>query len=236
VDFTSAAHAVLHVLKAQIGLDMWVVSRRDGEDFVVLAALDDGFGVATSDVVPWSDTYCARMVAGTAPRVVPDVRRAQAWRDADTAMYAEKVTHRARRLGPAPAPVRRPVLVEGPGSAHEAASEPRLDPSSQPEAALDSVDMLLALAREQLGMEVAFLGQFDGDERVIRNAAAVIELPVGPGFRQSREETYCQSHRGRTHGRGHPGRGGRPAARRHAGHPGTGDRRLPRRPRPAQHR
>lgn len=41
-------------------------------------------------------------------------------------------------------------------------------------------------------MDVAFLAQFDRGDRVIRNAATAIELPLGPGFRQPREETYCQ--------------------------------------------
>lgn len=406
VDFTSAAAAVLRTLKARVGLDVWVVARRDGEDFVVLAALGDGgFGIDVGDVLPWSDTSCARMVAGRTPCVAPDVHEvpasaeleaegnqagtcisvpittpdgallgmlcaagrtprsaelkaalplvelqagllgtllshelrleqetrraehaelqaftdpltglgnrrgwdaalaaeerrarryaspvavivvdldalravndagghdagdrllrraaavlrarvrtadllarlgggefgvllpetdlagatvlaaqlreelqaagmacslgvaarratdglAQAWRDADTAMYAEKVVHRARHLGPVAAPG---ADAEGPGPAPAAtprptATTPQPLPTAAPGPApqLDSIEVLLALAREQLGMDVAFLGQFDGDERVIRNAAARIELPVGAGLRQPREETHCQ--------------------------------------------
>lgn len=73
VDFASAAQAALLDLRDRVGLDGWLVARRDGDDYVVLAAADDVFGTQAGAVTPWEDSLCARMADGTAPMVAPDV-------------------------------------------------------------------------------------------------------------------------------------------------------------------
>jgi diguanylate cyclase (GGDEF)-like protein len=97
-----------------------------------------------------------------------------AWRAADVAMYADKLQAAGKRI---------PRQLIG--------RRTRVS-SSEPTAGLGSVDALLQLARRQLGMEVAFLGAFEGDNRRIRNAASIIELPIGPGYLEPRESTFCQ--------------------------------------------
>lgn len=68
--------------------------------------------------------------------------------------------------------------------------------SRSPEAAepvgVGSIDSLLELARAQLGMDVAFVGEFRGDDRVVSHAATGIDLPVGAGLLQPRDQTHCQ--------------------------------------------
>jgi diguanylate cyclase len=71
-DFASAATAVLAYLRRELGFDLALISRRDGEDFLVLRAEDGVFGVTEGAVLPWSDTYCARVADGRAPEVAPD--------------------------------------------------------------------------------------------------------------------------------------------------------------------
>ena len=70
-DFAGASREVLSFLHQRIGMDLWMVSRADNEDCVVLAAEDHGYGVKQGDVFRWADTFCSRMVRGDGPRVAP---------------------------------------------------------------------------------------------------------------------------------------------------------------------
>jgi diguanylate cyclase (GGDEF)-like protein len=70
-DFAGASREVLTFLHQRIGMDLWMVSRADNEDWVVLAAEDHGYGVKEGDVFRWADTFCSRMVRGDGPRVAP---------------------------------------------------------------------------------------------------------------------------------------------------------------------
>jgi diguanylate cyclase (GGDEF)-like protein len=79
-DFAGASREVLSFLHQRIGMDLWMVSRADNEDWVVLAAEDHGFGVKEGDAFRWADTFCSRMVRGEGPRVAP--------RTADVPAYA----------------------------------------------------------------------------------------------------------------------------------------------------
>jgi diguanylate cyclase (GGDEF)-like protein len=70
-DFAGASREVLSFLHQRIGMDLWMVSRADNEDWVVLTAEDHGYGVREGDVFRWADTFCSRMVRGDGPRVAP---------------------------------------------------------------------------------------------------------------------------------------------------------------------
>ena len=80
-DFAGASREVLSFLHQRIGMDLWMVTRTDDEDSVVLAAEDHGYGVREGDVFRWADTFCSRMVRGDGPRIAP--------RAADVPAYAE---------------------------------------------------------------------------------------------------------------------------------------------------
>jgi diguanylate cyclase len=80
-DFAGASREVLSFLHQRIGMDLWMVSRADNEDWVVLAAEDHGYGVKQGDVFRWADTFCSRMVRGDGPRIAP--------RAIDVPAYAE---------------------------------------------------------------------------------------------------------------------------------------------------
>ncbi|WP_328294272.1 EAL domain-containing protein [Kineococcus sp. NBC_00420] len=80
VDFTSAATATLEHLHRHVGMDTWAIARRDGDDYVVLSALDGGeVGLADGSVLAWADTFCASSVAGDAPRFSNRVDEVAAW-------------------------------------------------------------------------------------------------------------------------------------------------------------
>ena len=70
-DFAGASREVLSFLHQRMGMDLWMVSRADNEDWVVLTAEDHGYGVKQGDVFRWADTLCSRMVRGDGPRIAP---------------------------------------------------------------------------------------------------------------------------------------------------------------------
>ena len=78
-EFGRAAASTLGLLHRQFGYDLWMVTRIDGDDLVVLDCLDHGYGVAPGDVLPWSATLDWRMVNGQGPRVAPRVHDVPAY-------------------------------------------------------------------------------------------------------------------------------------------------------------
>ncbi|MGB8652303.1 MAG: EAL domain-containing protein [Mycobacteriales bacterium] len=69
-DFQQTAARVLEHLHATVGLDMWAMGRRQGDDWVVLSSAGadlNGLQLA------WSDTLCARVHEGLAEWATPDV-------------------------------------------------------------------------------------------------------------------------------------------------------------------
>ena len=68
-DFGEVAAGAVSFLHAQLGLDLWLVNLRDGQDLRVAAAA--GADVDVDVVVPWAETVCARMVRGEGPRCAP---------------------------------------------------------------------------------------------------------------------------------------------------------------------
>jgi diguanylate cyclase (GGDEF)-like protein len=70
-DFASAAQGVLRHLHNRLGFDLWMVTRTEGEDWIVLNAEDHGYGVTDGTVFRWADSFCAHMVEGRGPRIAP---------------------------------------------------------------------------------------------------------------------------------------------------------------------
>ena len=65
--FQEASEAVLNHLHEILGFDLWMVTRTEGEDWIVLQAADQGYGVSKGDVFRWTDSFCSRMVEGLGP-------------------------------------------------------------------------------------------------------------------------------------------------------------------------
>lgn len=71
--FEEAAASVLSFLRAELGLDMALVSRRVGAHSIVLAAQDARWGISEGDVRVWAETLCAATVDGRAPLIAPRI-------------------------------------------------------------------------------------------------------------------------------------------------------------------
>jgi diguanylate cyclase len=80
-DFHHASHAVIAFLREHVGFDLWMVTRTEGDDWIILEATPNGYGVEAGQVLPWRDSFCSRMVQG-APRVAPSAADVEEYRTA----------------------------------------------------------------------------------------------------------------------------------------------------------
>lgn len=80
--FPEAADSVVQMLQARLGFQLWMVTRTEGDDWIVLASQDRGYGVEPGQVFRWSDSYCSRMVDGDGPNIAPDASKLAAYVDA----------------------------------------------------------------------------------------------------------------------------------------------------------
>lgn len=55
-----------------------------------------------------------------------------------------------------------------------------------------AIARILDAVRGHLGLEIAFVSRYvDGEQRELTHVSTDLELPMGPGFREPREESYC---------------------------------------------
>lgn len=88
-DFDSAGRQVLAYLHRHLGFGLWMLTRTEGDDWIVLQTEDHGYGVAEGTVFRWADSFCSRMVRGEGPRVAPDSSFVPAYLDAPIARQVD---------------------------------------------------------------------------------------------------------------------------------------------------
>ena len=54
--FSQSAAAVLEFLSGRMPFGLWMVTRTEGEDWIVLSSVDRGYDVAEGSVFRWSDS------------------------------------------------------------------------------------------------------------------------------------------------------------------------------------
>ena len=81
-NFQQASRATLAFLHQRLGFSLWMVTRTEGDDWIVLHAEDHGYGVKPGAVFQWADSFCSEMIKGNGPRMAPDSGLVQAYRDA----------------------------------------------------------------------------------------------------------------------------------------------------------
>lgn len=56
----------------------------------------------------------------------------------------------------------------------------------------DRIDRILKTVRDHLGTEIAFVSRYvDGSQKQLTHVSSDVELPMGPGFTNAREDSYC---------------------------------------------
>jgi EAL domain-containing protein (putative c-di-GMP-specific phosphodiesterase class I) len=55
-----------------------------------------------------------------------------------------------------------------------------------------AIDRILQTVRGHLGLEIAFVSRYvENEQRELTHVSTDLELPMGPGFREDREDSYC---------------------------------------------
>ena len=80
--FVDAAQAILKLLHQRFGFGLWMVTRTQDEDWIVLAAEDHHYKIIPGTTFHWPDTFCYRMVKGLDPNIAPDINKINAYIDA----------------------------------------------------------------------------------------------------------------------------------------------------------
>jgi diguanylate cyclase len=80
--FVETGTDVLHVLQERLGMRLWMITRTERDDSIVVAAVDRGYGVRRGHVFCWSDSFCARMVRGDGPAMACDIEQIPAYASA----------------------------------------------------------------------------------------------------------------------------------------------------------
>ncbi|MGF1516016.1 MAG: diguanylate cyclase [Elainellaceae cyanobacterium] len=81
LDFDSTAREMLTLLSRRLAFDLWMITRVEGNGWLILYANDNSYGVREGDLLVWQDSFCYRMATQNAPRVVPDCRLEPAYAD-----------------------------------------------------------------------------------------------------------------------------------------------------------
>lgn len=70
-NFEEACQTVLSFLYQRFGFNLWMITRTEGNDWIVLQVEDNGYNVKPGQVFQWSDSYCSHMVKGDGPKIAP---------------------------------------------------------------------------------------------------------------------------------------------------------------------
>lgn len=87
--FQEAVRAVLEFLHERIGFQLWMFTRVEGDNWLVLESCDRGYGVKTGDSLRWSDSFCSRMVLGLGPQVALRAEDISAYCEAPISQHLE---------------------------------------------------------------------------------------------------------------------------------------------------
>ena len=131
-DFETAGRAVLVFLRRRFGFNLWMVTRTQGDDWIVLQSEDHGYDVAPGTVFKWADSFCSEMVNGNGPRIAPDSDHVPAYASAPIGRYV-----------PIKAYIGVPLLLDD-GTLFGTLCA--IDPARQPDALRDEQDLIELLA------------------------------------------------------------------------------------------
>lgn len=70
-DFEAASRKVLAFLHQRLGFGLWMTTRTEENDWIVLQVEDHGYNVEEGTVFCWADSFCSQMVQGLGPRIAP---------------------------------------------------------------------------------------------------------------------------------------------------------------------
>lgn len=78
-DFENAVQEVFAFLRRRLEFDLWMVTRKENDDWTVLHRDDQSYEVNLGQVLRWSESFCSEMIKGNGPRVAPDSKMVNAY-------------------------------------------------------------------------------------------------------------------------------------------------------------
>lgn len=84
-DFSTLLRKVLQGLQAHMPMGLWMFTRVDGDDWVVIDAVGDAYDIGPGSILRWSESFCSRMVRGQGPRIARSVEDVRVYADAPVA-------------------------------------------------------------------------------------------------------------------------------------------------------
>lgn len=78
---------ILEFLQARFDFGLWMFTKVENDDWMVISAQDNGYGVKDGDLFRWSHSYCQRMVAGLGPQIAPDSSIIPAYAEAEIGRF-----------------------------------------------------------------------------------------------------------------------------------------------------
>lgn len=70
-NFEEAGKQVLQYLHEHLGFGLWMITRVEGADWIVLQAQNEKYNIKGGEVFHWADSFCYQMVQGKAPNIAP---------------------------------------------------------------------------------------------------------------------------------------------------------------------
>lgn len=62
---------------------LWMITKVEGDDWIVMKSKDSAYGVQDGDVFVWMESFCSRMVKGSGPTFAPESDRVMAYKEAE---------------------------------------------------------------------------------------------------------------------------------------------------------
>ena len=87
--FHDAGQAVLSFLYQRFGFGLWMITRVEGEDWIILQTEDHAYSVHAGQVFNWADSFCSQMVLGNGPKIAPFSDDVPAYRQAPIAQQLQ---------------------------------------------------------------------------------------------------------------------------------------------------
>ena len=73
-NFEEAGQAVLKFLYQKFGFNLWMITRTEGDDWIVLQSEDNGYNVQPGQVFRWADSFVLIWYKAKPPELLPDQR------------------------------------------------------------------------------------------------------------------------------------------------------------------
>ena len=131
--FEEAGQIILKFLYQRFGFKLWMITRTEGDDWIVLQSEDHGYNVKPNQVFSWADSFCSHMVKGKAPTIAP--------RSEDVPLYANAPISKLVNIK---AYIGQPLTNED-GSLFGTLCA--IDPQPQSEAILQDAELIEVLAK-----------------------------------------------------------------------------------------